>query len=358
MRGDAHFAGMLSWPCHENICLLTRLSECYLRYIRSKPIKRIESYRIKNDQNDDPPRVLLPVSGGVSSVVLLQILDWHLRRQLEKRGKSSFLLHILMVTMPMNGLQDTPEVPLREVMTRFPGYSYSFHTLSDVFDIDNGIFEDYLGLDLEKLPEAGHTLDRFLSRASTASARTDLLHLLLMRLIAAIARTKECTTVIWGHSDTRLAAQTMSNVAKGRGGSSVYDLADGHSPWGLTFYHPMRDLFKSELFVYANSPSDSLSSLIIPDTPHTTVSTSIRSMSMDDLLSHYINSQGEKYPSIMANVVRTSSKLQAPHVPTDSTLLICPICHSPSGEASALDDKVIRRRMCYGCERLKSELRF
>ena len=53
--------------------------ECFTNYVRHKAVKRIDTYKGSKSQKqvgaDKKKRLLLPLSGGVSSLVLLQILD-------------------------------------------------------------------------------------------------------------------------------------------------------------------------------------------------------------------------------------------------------------------------------------------
>ena len=328
-------------------------SECFIKYIRSKPVKRIESYRIKDGA---PRRLLLPVSGGVSSLALLQILDRQIQRQFSERGRTAYELHILTVETPSRHLDKNATATLNALEHKYPSHTSSLIPLSEVFRLDSSIYEDFSQLS----PQTGETLqaslDILLSCTRTASSQGDMLQVLLTRLIVAFAKLKACDAILWGHSNSRLAAKALSSVAKGRGAYVPFDIADGPSPWGIIFYYPLRDLFKSELVTYVNALPDDLSKLVIPDLPNTAVSKSLRTTSIDELLSDYIDTQGEKYPSIMANVVRTASKLQAPlSVPTQAAS-ICYICAMPVGEQIVIHG-IGESHICYSCQRLKLETR-
>jgi cytoplasmic tRNA 2-thiolation protein 2 len=197
-------------------------------------------------------------------------------------------------------------------------------------------------------PEA--ELQRLMKLAMTPTTRSDLFEILLLRLIVAFAKSQDCEGILWGHSDSRLAAIALSNVAKGRGAALPSQIGDGLSPWGIYFNYPLRDLFKSELELYSSLLSTQLSKTIIPDPP-TPTNSSIRETSIDDLLTNYINSQGAKYPSIMANVVRTASKLQMPA--TAQADVACSLCAMPVtniGERS-------QPALCYGCLKIKAEIK-
>jgi cytoplasmic tRNA 2-thiolation protein 2 len=317
----------------------------------------MESYRLKNDVSGIPRKLLLPVSGGISSVVLLQILDSQLQRQLSKRGQNAYTLLIVMIETPSLALEESLSRRYDELKARFPSHDFSLKSLSEVFELDSNIFEDFSELRARKMQNNQTSLIDLLSSAATASARADILQLLLTRLIVAIAKQNACEAILWGHSDSRLAAKALSCVAKGRGGYLPYEVGDGPSPWGITFNYPMRDLFKPELVTYANALPDEISRLVIHDADPAGASISVRATAIDDLLSTYINNQGEKYPSIMANVVRTATKLRLPSSSTKHITSLCSVCAMP-----ALDTQAIRGAadsgLCYACQRLNLETKF
>ncbi|KAA8652583.1 uncharacterized protein ATNIH1004_001488 [Aspergillus tanneri] len=158
-------------------------------------------------------------------------------------------------------------------------------------------------------------LDAFRSSIESATSRADLDQVLMNRLIVAFAEKMGCKTILWGDSDSRLAAKTLANVAKGRGSSLIWQVSDGMSPFGLEFAFPLRDLFTIELRNYAGLFPE-LSRLILPDElPSETTLT--KNLSIDELMMRYVLTQGEKYPGIMLNVTRTASKLQSSEELTD-----------------------------------------
>jgi cytoplasmic tRNA 2-thiolation protein 2 len=337
-----------------------KYSECFIKYISSKPVKRMESYRLKDDASEQPRRLLLPLSGGISSVVLLHILDRQLLRQASKRGRTSYELYILAVELPSQHIDGSLATVFPLLKQKYSSHSFSSIPVCEVFNLDNSLLGDFSELGAQEEEMSQTSLDSLLSRAKTASARADLLQILLTRLVVAFAKLNACDAILWGHSNSRLAAKALSAVAKGRGGFLPFDIAEGPSPWQVTFYYPLRDLFKSELIAYANALPDDFSKLVIQDSAPAPVS--LRAISIDDLLSDYIHAQGEKYPGIIANVVRTAGKLQAPLIPPKQTTS-CSICTMPRFEAKttrakgASDTHATNIMICYACERLKLEMR-
>ena len=75
---------------------------------------------------------------------------------------------------------------------------------------------------------------------------------------------------------------------------------------------------------------------------------SVRQMSIDVLLKRYIEEQGVKYPSVMANVVRTVGKLGGSEEMGEGKVARCVVCLGRvEGE----------ERLCYGCERMKQDVK-
>ncbi|RMZ76704.1 hypothetical protein DV737_g4686, partial [Chaetothyriales sp. CBS 132003] len=248
-------------------------SDCLIRYVQSKVFKRMESFRFRKSMTDEAAatpgmkkRLLLPLSGGVSSLALLHVLDVQLARQLEKQNRTAYELVLVHV------------------------------------DIDGRLEQDLAKLGLVRAAGQGdrELYGAMMAAASTATARSDLAQVLLKRLVVCLAKQHNCASILWGHSDSRLAALVLADVAKGRGGSVPTTLSDGPSPAGVGFKYPMRDLYKAEIELYASVLPQGLS---------------------------------KKYASVMANVVRTASKLQVAEMDDEPTL--CVLCWSEASAAQA-----------------------
>jgi cytoplasmic tRNA 2-thiolation protein 2 len=291
--------------------------------------------------------------------VLLQILDRQLYRQRIKRGRNAYELLVLMVETPSLDNERSHSECFEALKHNFQYHTFSVLSLSTVFELDQSIFKDFASLGTLDPTSAQASLETLLSAARTASTRADLFDTLRTRLIVAFAKLNNCDAVLWGHSNSRLAAKALAAVAEGRGGSLPFQISDGLSPWGVHFYYPVRDLFKPELIAYAKLFPDTLFELMVQEPLNAKPAKAIRDTSINDLLAEYINSQGEKYPSIMANVVRTASKLQSPAIPTED--LKCSVCAMPTRvedsrqmQAESGDE---RSHLCLACQRSSLEMR-
>ncbi|KAJ9637850.1 Cytoplasmic tRNA 2-thiolation protein 2 [Coniosporium tulheliwenetii] len=287
----------------------------------------------------------------------------------ENTGRKGFALCVLHVDTSTVEKDHSAVGQLEQLKERYPGHVYSSVPLVDVFtgkDIEEA---------LEKLPVAHISeqegpsmsnqskLDELIASLASASSRADVISILRTKLIIRMAQKYDCEGILWGDSTTRLAEKTLAETAKGRGFSLPWQVSDGPSPYGITFNYPLRELLRKELLAHANMVSPSLTSLVVSQSATTQASTSVRNTTIDDLMKQYFESVEENYPSIVANVVRTSTKLEAPSA--QATDKICRLCslsvpdglfgiHGWGGDQQeAMSDSTDEpaRGLCYGCTR-------
>jgi cytoplasmic tRNA 2-thiolation protein 2 len=326
---------------------------CFIRYVNSKILKRMESYRFKNLAGDHKRRLFLPLSGGVSSLVLLQVLDAQLQKQIGNRNRTAYDLVVARVLLPDENREEA-QVEYGKLSSRFPLHhflplieSHDILVADDTFEQDLNHF----GLLRFEAESDERFLSRMLASARSVTTRLDLQTIVLRRLLVSKAKAEGCESMLWGHSDSRLAALSLADVAKGRGGSVPAMIADGPSLHGVNFNYPARDLFKVELETYASVlpeplPCDSDQATAQPPA-------SVRNTSIDALLTTYITSQGAKYPSIMANVVRTATKLQVKSEGQGGRP--CTFCR---GTVTTVNGQMrIAETLCHGCARMKQEVK-
>ena len=196
-------------------------------------------------------------------------------------------------------------------------------------------------------------LDAFRASIDSATSKADVDRALMNRLIVAIAKEIGSKTILWGDSDTTLAAKTLANVAKGRGSALTWQVSDGMSPFGVEYNFALRDLFTVELRNYASFFPE-LARMILPDEP-VSENTLTKNLSIDELMMRYVQTQGEKYPGVMLNVTRTANKLLASEGPVETSQ--CTFCGSsmwaaedrPSVEGQS-------PQFCYACARSRPDL--
>ena len=305
----------------------------------------MESFRVRHSERGQERILLLPLSFGAGSIALLHVLSEHLKGQVEKTGRSGFRLHVLHVDEAPSGANISTAALLEQVKQRYPEHVYSTCMLSHVFSLE----------DLSTLLEQDHdgqgpfhpgatnleNFEQFMASLDSATSRADATQILKRRLIVHFAKQHKCEAILWGDSTTRLAERTLAETAKGRGLSLPWLVADGESPHGVQIYYPMRELLSKEIAAFASLVDPPLDDLVLEDDIKRV---STKNTTIDDLMRQYFESVERDYPSIVANVVRTTGKLRA--APLSDVEKQCELCDMPlAGQAPE------RSRLCYGCIR-------
>ncbi|KAF2421531.1 hypothetical protein EJ08DRAFT_491389 [Tothia fuscella] len=323
--------------------------DCFVKYVHTKVIKRMEAFRTRHSTADQTRVLLLPVSFGVSSITLLHILDGHLKAQNERTGRKGFALHVLFVEEELSTREEL-EKKVGFLKERYGRHEFSSIHLSQIFK-SGGNSDEISQTRMEAL----------FSTIKSATSLTDVAIILRTRLIVQFAQDSNCEGILWGDSTTKLAEKVLSETAKGRGFTLPWQVADGMSPYGIPFYYPMRDVLKKEIIAHLDLVSPPLSPLLANGILAPTIAPpSAKNTTIDILMRQYFESVEESYPSIVSNVVRTTSKLQAP---LDANISLCKLCKLPvnddklgihgwGGDQAILTDAdEDRLGLCYGCSR-------
>ncbi|RDL39711.1 Cytoplasmic tRNA 2-thiolation protein 2 [Venustampulla echinocandica] len=344
----------------EHVC-----KNCFIQYVMTKAVKRMETYRVRGPSTQ-VRKLLLPFSFGPSSASLLYMLDQHIQGQFDRRRRAAYELYVVHIDLYLDPAdrKDASEL-LEKYEARFPRHTYLSIGLEEALLLDD---IDWKALNIERPPEtdvqrpAAERLQHLLGSMSSATSRADIASTLLTRLLVDTAKRNNCDSVLFGDSTTRLAEKTLTETAKGRGFALPWQVSDKASPYGIAFNYPLRDLLKKEIVAYTTLTTPPLSDLVIYQEPLSHISASSKSTTIDDLMAQYFQSVEENYPSIVANVVRTSSKLQSPT--TDDTTE-CGLCglpvargtdgiHGWGGDQNPGSQPTNENRsgiLCYGCSR-------
>ncbi|KAJ5587392.1 uncharacterized protein N7459_003157 [Penicillium hispanicum] len=337
-------------------------SPCFKWFLSMKIVRRMEKYKPIKNSSDVRHQLLLPVSLGVSSSVLLHVLDTQIQRSLSKPlGKRGYDLHILVLeTSTITASKTQCEKSFEAAKTAFPMHTYTRLPLHSIFEYVpemKEIMREYAGPEFsdDSSQSDERRLAAFHAAISSATSKTDMESVLLTRFVIAFAKQAGCEAVLWGDSDSRLAAKTLAGAAKGRGASLTWQVSDGMSPWGIRFEFPQRDLSKSELQQF-QSVCPELSDIVIPD-PLFSDTVLTKNLSIDDLMMRYVQTQGEKYPGVMANVSRTANKLESYSAPERIPCLLCGgLVGNVKGNESGITVSIQPgdhqgSHFCYGCLR-------
>ena len=328
---------------NEHLC-----KECFLNYVGVKVTKRMESNNLRSNLRDAPKVLLLALSLGPSSLTMLHVLDQNIQRQRQKTGRAGYALKVLLV----ESSQDTSSEyqgndTFSLVEERFADHTYIRLSLETVLDewpsFPSGTIPSYTKAHHSSISRSTR-LKNLLADASRKGVEDEAVGLLRQRLIASVASKNDVDAVIYGDSTTRLAERTLAETARGNGALIPWLTIDASSPRNIPIIFPMRDLLRKELVLYAELTDPPLHRLLRP-TPSAPNPPSSRDISIDRLMQQYFATVEDQYPSIVANVVRTASKLSTPQV--DNKSRSCSSCNLPIlGEDFIEDAGQVHCRSC------------
>ncbi|KPM46194.1 hypothetical protein AK830_g327 [Neonectria ditissima] len=330
-------------------------------------------------------RYIAGLSFGPSSSTLVELLDDTGRRLTLKKSTSPFNPLVVHIDTDLSAGGDSPAQKLvKEYQARFPFVEFECVPLADVFAVRS---IDWRALPLpvkdDSTTDPAVRLQGLFNALPTVTSRADVLRQLIRHLLLHLAVTRSCSALLLGHSTSALAALTLSEVANGRGFAVPWQVNDGlctictypapgndsdtiapASETGRTefpVYYPMREVFRNEIIQYIDLVP-SLSGLVPTDQMTIGGSSSVvshKDLSIEEVMARYFDSVEDSYSGIVANVVRTTGKLE--RVAGDDFCGICGMILDEQGDsrwAGDLGDDPGSEvgfgetgRLCYGCKR-------
>ncbi|KAF4968496.1 hypothetical protein FSARC_4121 [Fusarium sarcochroum] len=369
---DAPFSLRTDPTCHD----------CYIQYVAYKMNKRLGTLHkdTRSSKQLTTRRYLAGLSFGPSSSVLAQLLDELALRHSEKKASSPFEPVIVHIDTDLSNADG--ESPARKLLDEyrraFPHVTFECVPLKDVLSVKS-IDWSTLPLDAGTPDEDPSTrLRRMFDALPTLTSRTDILRRLIRHLLLQKAQEHSCSALLLGHSTTALAALTLSEVANGRGFAVPLQVADGMttictyeaaeggaaqetSRLEFPVYYPLREIFRNELLQYIDLVP-SLKEVVPVDQAGAAARNSVvshKDLSIEEVMTRYFDSVEEGYSGIVANVVRTTGKLE--RVPGNSFCGSCGMSLDAEGDsrwAGEIGDDAGdgpgaagAGRLCYGCKR-------
>lgn len=312
--------------------------DCFIRFIRGKQRKQMqdEKYKVKygkNEENSPVQKVLLTLSCGVSSLVLVDVMTSLLKEQFDMhKGKQGFELVLLNINeYELKALDRYVKDVLEQLVQRFKPINITYKILSlESYVLDQSLLEkivlngDFSAYSQSIRHDRDYTLSEVLDLCPNKSSLEDLLTIIYDELILRTACLESCETILYGHSMTRIANEIIALTVKGRG-SSIYQTVSDHlvnfrnKDYRIMF--PLRDVLFAEILAY--SKLSELDTFAIESTKP--VSKITKNMTIRDLTTNYFNQlDATGYASTASTVVKTGDKLGAPKFEEDSS--ICQVC--------------------------------
>ncbi|EEY20890.1 conserved hypothetical protein [Verticillium alfalfae VaMs.102] len=364
---------------------------CFSAYVSQKVVKRLsQPLKELRASTGRPPRYLLGLSLGSSSAGLLQVLDANLRWLKDANPRNVYELHVVHIDTNLAPSTPASQPPsarlLQKYCDRFPDISIDSVPISAVLDAQTIDWTALPGLQADLEPTAA--LRHLLESLPSVTSRVDILRLLLRHLLFHIAAQRGCTALMMGYNTTALAELTLSETAKGRGYAIPWLVSDGSFPltsfaalagkteieteagsrdvggqqWVFPVYYPLRDILRKEIVAYNSMADVAMAELTADDPGVGGASGSVvshKELSIEDVMTRHFAEVEDKYPNVIANVVRTTGKLEKPA--NRDACGMCGMTRDELGEARwkgeiglTVDDAAalgITNQLCYGCER-------
>ncbi|KAL7057899.1 hypothetical protein AAHC03_016391 [Spirometra sp. Aus1] len=280
----------------------------------------------KNNAVRSGEPVVLAFSGGVSSSALLELTKLCLANA--ERRKLRFRPTVVCIYD-----YNKPFPSKQEELLKQSGFAYKIYRSDELLDTSNQFSQ--------LLPQL---MDRESHRApisnSALTAAEDASRWSRYRQLVLAARLLEHKYVLVGDNATHLAADCLSSIALGRGGSVATQLAFSDSRYGdVTFLRPMYDFLANEVAYFLHFSG--LSPVIEPTlTVQQTLFRGPGVNSIQRLTSEFVSAlQFGGFPSTCKAVLSAASKTLADDT---SEISRCSICNAPlprptsNNEATAL----------------------
>lgn len=291
---------------------------------------KVRSPELADTQNKSS-RILVPLSLGSSSTVMLDVLNDTLNEQkTTQRGRTGFYVDVLLCYLKSEFQElrnRVKELSAARYTNNRENIKFHFIELESFFNDQNFekliINDDYLCS--SKLDTHPYNLKDFLERCPNRTSREDLLTFVIRRLVKRYAYQHNHKAILWGHSMTKLADETMSLIVKGRGEhiNSLFNCSESDQGYGEKFRHlyPLKDILLSEVDAYCYSAG--LDKHLMNYTAQDTLLLQkrgdikadgklIRNMTINEMVRKYFDDIEGDYSNVISTVVRTADKLAEP----------------------------------------------
>lgn len=354
---------ILCGRCNENSPVVKTRKElfckdCFSKFILLKQRRTLISDKEKflesvmkvtfKTPNDD--KILLALSLGKSSLLVLKNLVEYLNNQYSQQQLTGFVLETLTVVENdeeyrnfkriLKLLQHIPEFEIlnkNSVKFRVVNINKLFKSetmellklgttnhkliIEDVKDTGNFALDEML-------------LDSFGSHFKTLSSKEDFKTIAINNTIEAVFKKYNYKALLYGSSMTKLATEIVTNTVTGRGGIVAKNLDAKFYPLTDVFYSEVEAYYflminNNDILLKCEDKSSSNSVLMAHNfTTQTKKSRQLKTIS--DITMDYFNTIEGDYANVISTVVKTGLKLRDPNtiIPGGAAFNECRICHS------------------------------
>ncbi|OBA23588.1 hypothetical protein METBIDRAFT_36535 [Metschnikowia bicuspidata var. bicuspidata NRRL YB-4993] len=313
-------------------------AKCFIWFMRGKQRKQMldDRYKVKYGaiaERLGVQRVLLPLSFGVSSLVLFDMIASLLQEQnLMHKGKQGFEL----VVVHLQEDQQSRSELFQALAGNYTPVSIQYVEVDlDLYPVDTRVrlavspeFDVVADADVSRSESVAQLLEKSASR----SLKADLRGLIYEEIFNNIAVREQCETLLYGHSMTRLANEVIALTVKGRGlriHEAVADRTSSYMGKDLHVIFPLRDILFAEVKAVLKL-SDGLSKYAV--LPVAQGPRPVKNMTVHDLTTQYFDGlDATGYASTASTVVKTAEKLGGPRSEAPDLCQVCgaAIHHNP-----------------------------
>lgn len=311
---------------------------CFIRFIRGKQRKQMQDdrFRVKYGEVAEKlgtQRVLLALSGGMSSLVLTDVIASLLQEQYEAhKGRQGYELLIVNIDeFEMKSLNQKAGKMIKKLLYRYSPVNVKYKILDiNSFILDQELLQKvvltkhFSAFEQQIDLEGKYSVKDLLNLCPNKSSVEDFLVVIYEELILRTAYMEGCQTIVYGHNMTRIANEVIALTVKGRGSNiyrAVSDHTDNFRSKEFQIIFPLRDVLAAEIAAYRDLSG--LNEFVLQSTKP--VSNITKNMTIKDITTQYFNNlDNSGYASTASTVVKTADKLGAPKFDGHSS--DCQIC--------------------------------
>lgn len=280
--------------------------ECFLSYARHKFRAALGAAKVLPRNAE----VLVIINGTAESLVLLDML--HFAQTLNTFKRLHCNARVVFVDERTTPTTTDPLPALRELSKRYAPFKFYIIQL-DAEPKCLRLVEDY-SFDNDAITDQQKKL-------RSLTSRQDYLQQQRKRLIGAVAVHLKCSHVFEPSISTALAAQLLTSVALGRGGSAALDVAllDDRLPDGVKLLRPLKDLNEQEVQFYVHAQK--LQPFQLDEREPSS------DASLQNLTNSFVANLQQNYASTVSTVFRTGDKIAA-NQQSEEPKNLCMLCQS------------------------------
>ena len=331
--------------------------ECFSKFILLKQRRTLISDKDKylepimkvtyKTPNDD--KILLALSFGKSSLIVLQNLIEYLNNQYNQQKKTGFILETLtivenkeeyqnvktiisnLVNLPEFKILFTPSIKFHIVnINDCINNSHSFKNFTLDTLTSKTIVED-ISTKQENLTLESILLDAFGTQYKTLSSKEDFKTVAINNVIKQVYKKLGYKALIYGSSMSKLATDIVKNVVIGRGEIIARELDNIFYPLTDVFYSEVEAYYdliinNNDILLFPNESSNS-NSILINNPIIKSQDTNRKNKTISDITMDYFNTIEGDYANVISTVVKTGLKLKDIHA-DEASFSTCNLCNT------------------------------